>query len=308
MNLLPDIATAPHSSPSLTLNWVGMNNVDQTIKIQDGDQIRRVNTLAQVYVNLTKEDSKGIHMSRLYLQMDAFFTANVLTPNRLKLLLQSFIASHKDLSSDAFLQLDFDCLFRRKSLKSDNSGLHSYPVIIKASLENGQLQIEMGIKLLYSSTCPCSAALARDLIQTQFDQDFSNNQQISHEQIRTWLGSHQGIMATPHSQRSEAHVLVTMQLTQQHFPISQLVRHLESVLNTPVQAAVKREDEQEFARLNGQNPMFCEDSARYLKQALDADPRFLDYWLKVEHMESLHPHNAVAIATKNILGGYTATP
>ena len=30
-------------------------------------------------------------------------------------------------------------------------------------------------------------------------------------------------------------------------------------LKTPVQAAVKREDEQEFARLNGQNLMFCED-------------------------------------------------
>jgi glyoxylate/hydroxypyruvate reductase A len=32
-----------------------------------------------------------------------------------------------------------------------------------------------------------------------------------------------------------------------------------------VQTAVKREDEQEFARLNAQHPMYCEDAARRLK-------------------------------------------
>jgi GTP cyclohydrolase IB len=75
-----------------------------------------------------------------------------------------------------------------------------------------------------------------------------------------------------------------------------------------VQTAVKRVDEQEFAKLNGQNLMFCEDSARRLKRALDGQPCYQDFWLRVNHLESLHAHNAVAIATKEVEGGYLPIP
>ncbi len=50
--------------------------------------------------------------------------------------------------------------------------------------------------------------------------------------------------------------------------------------------------------------MFCEDAARHIKQALNTLPDIQDFWFKVEHQESLHAHNAVAIATKEIPGGY----
>ena len=83
---------------------------------------------------------------------------------------------------------------------------------------------------------------------------------------------------------------------------------IEGALKTPVQTAVKRVDEQEFAKLNGQNLMFCEDSARRLKQALDGQPCYQDFWLRVNHLESLHAHNAVAIATKEVEGGYLPIP
>ena len=42
----------------------------------------------------------------------------------------------------------------------------------------------------------------------------------------------------------------------------------EGALKTPVQSAVKREDEQAFARLNGRNLMFCEDAARRIAAVL----------------------------------------
>ena len=60
--------------------------------------------------------------------------------------------------------------------------------------------------------------------------------------------------------------------------------------------------------LNGQNLMFCEDSARRLKRALDGQPCYQDFWLRVNHLESLHAHNAVAIATKEVEGGYLPIP
>ena len=74
-----------------------------------------------------------------------------------------------------------------------------------------------------------------------------------------------------------------------------------------MQTAVKREDEQAFARLNAANLMFCEDAARRLRNALDDDPDVIDFWVQASHLESLHPHNAVAVAVKGINGGYTAS-
>ena len=81
---------------------------------------------------------------------------------------------------------------------------------------------------------------------------------------------------------------------------------IEHALKTPVQTAVKREDEQAFALANGQNLMFCEDAARRMQRALDADERIADFRVRATHHESLHPHDAVAVATKGIAGGYAA--
>ena len=67
---------------------------------------------------------------------------------------------------------------------------------------------------------------------------------------------------------------------------------------TPVQTAVKRADEQAFALANGQNLMFCEDAARRIQKALSSDPNIADFHLRVAHHESLHPHDAVAFASK----------
>ena len=66
---------------------------------------------------------------------------------------------------------------------------------------------------------------------------------------------------------------------------------------TPVQTAVKREDEQAFARLNAENLMFCEDAARRVAAALSADPRIQRFDAEVAHFESLHAHDAVARVT-----------
>ena len=75
-----------------------------------------------------------------------------------------------------------------------------------------------------------------------------------------------------------------------------------------MQATVKREDEQEFARLNASNLMFCEDASRRLQAKLDSETGYLDFWVRVNHLESLHPHDAVAIVTKGIPNGYSDEP
>lgn len=74
-----------------------------------------------------------------------------------------------------------------------------------------------------------------------------------------------------------------------------IIERLESSLQTRVQTAVKRADEQEFARKNAENLMFSEDAARRLRHTLEREENIASYELKVHHFESLHPHDAVAI-------------
>jgi GTP cyclohydrolase I len=144
------------------------------------------------------------------------------------------------------------------------------------------------------------------LIQDKFRQDFADGKELDREQVLRWLGSDEGIVATPHSQRSAAELRVRLTPSFEMFPIVELIDEIEGALKTPVQATVKREDEQAFALLNGSNLMFCEDAGRRVQTALNSDERILDFWARCTHYESLHPHNAVSVVTKGVEGGYVA--
>lgn len=308
LNDMPDVARHGLQSPLGTLDWVGMSGINQPLVIRDGDAVRNVQSRVQIYVDLADEMAKGIHMSRLYLILDEHADARPLSAAGLKLMLASVLESHRDLSTQAYVQFDFDYYLRRKALVTDNSGWNAYPVTIRGTLTEGRIDLELQLAVQYSSTCPCSAALARQLIQNQFEEDFGTDGKVDVEAVKAWLGTEQGIVATPHSQRSTAHLLVRLDDALESFPITELVDEVEAILKTPVQTAVKREDEQEFARLNGQNLMFIEDAGRMLKRNLARDERLADFWVRIEHHESLHAHDAVGVFTKGIENGYRAAP
>ncbi|MEM7077802.1 MAG: GTP cyclohydrolase FolE2 [Pseudomonadota bacterium] len=305
---MPDVARRVLGEAQDTLDWVGMSHVHQPLLVKDGDQSKAVQANVQVYVNLADPMAKGIHMSRLYLLLDEHADTRPLTAAGLKLLLGSILESHHDLSTNAFVQFEFDHFIRRSALISDNEGWASYPVTVKGTLIEGEIALELSVEVQYSSTCPCSAALARQLIQEQFQADFGDRGQLSVADVKAWLGTEEGIKATPHSQRSTAKILVKLSSEMDEFPITDLINQVEEVLKTPVQAAVKREDEQEFARLNGKNLMFVEDAGRRLKGALLADGRWCDFWVRIEHHESLHAHDAVGVFTKGDASGYLPIP
>ena len=115
--------------------------------------------------------------------------------------------------------------------------------------------------------------------------------------VEEWLASERGLAATPHAQRSRAPVRVELRPAFDEIPLAALVDGIEAALGTPVQTAVKREDEQAFARLNADNLMFCEDAARRVAAVLSADERVEKFDARVAHYESLHAHDAVARVT-----------
>jgi len=307
-NVMPDIAKQPHTGPKGTLNWVGMSAIELPVIVMDSSGHRN-QTLARVqaYVNLTNPDSKGIHMSRLYLALDSMLGMSELSPGVLHQIVSQFVDSHEGLSDAAYLECHFNYYEKRSSLLSNNAGWKSYPVKVIATQRAGQFEVELQVEVPYSSTCPCSAALSRQIIQDGFRDTFGEGT-VDAEAVYAWLGTTQGISATPHSQRSIAQVKIRLSEKLRDLPIGSLIDRIENALQTPVQAAVKREDEQEFARLNAANLMFCEDAARRLKFALSDDIAVCDFWLRVNHLESLHAHDAVAVAVKGVEGGYLDDP
>nr|BFE92868.1 hypothetical protein GCM10020185_34040 [Pseudomonas brassicacearum subsp. brassicacearum] len=131
------------------------------------------------------------------------------------------------------------------------------------------------------------------MIQQQFVDDFANKK-LEHAEILAWLGSSNGIVATPHSQRSTASLTLHLNADADDLPLQSFINEAEAALGTAVQTAVKRADEQAFALANGQNLMFCEDAARRLSTVLRRSPDIVALNVRVVHAESLHAHDAVA--------------
>ncbi len=298
---LPDVAIKQDYRFEQPIDWVGMGAVQVPLMVDLQNQSLNLMAQLQVMVSLDLSPSRGIHMSRLYALVQEL-AKKPLSILALKELSRNLVQSqNKDvlLSSASRLQLTFDLPLKRQSLKSGLSSWKSYPVsLLIESRQDETTLVIFDLRFLYSSTCPASAALARDLNS----QNFRARQTmpvIQVDEAAQFLNSEAGMVATPHAQRSEAHLQL---LVKNSFELSQIplwIDLFEGALGTPVQGAVKREDEQEFARLNGTHLMFCEDAVRQLARSVDSLESVAGYRLQVSHYESLHAHNAVSIKKKN---------
>jgi GTP cyclohydrolase I len=291
---LPDVAG--HAVPlARALDWVGMEGIALPVRVSDGagGQLQ-VAASIDLSVNLADPEARGIHMSRLYLQLQDSLARETITPAGLRHLLQEGITSQAGLATRARLKIRYEALLQRRALESEYAGWKRYPVEIEATLSDGHLQLALSVSLEYSSTCPASAALSRQANAERFLEDFAAARPLSAGVVHDWLQSERGLAATPHAQRSRAQVKVELRTQFDELPLVPLIDALEAALATPVQTAVKRVDEQAFARLNAENLMFCEDAARRVASVLSKDSRIERYDATVSHFESLHPHDAVA--------------
>ena len=297
---LPDIASELKAEISSPLQWVGMEGIAVPILMRlSTSKQQTIPAKANVFVSLEKVDAKGIHMSRLHKAINSL-TELECNESNIRLLLNEIIESQQGIGHQAKIELSFDLILSKPALLSDERGYQSYPIKLNAENNEKGLLYEFEVTIPYSSTCPCSASLARQLTANAIDDLFTGST-IDKESLMQWLQSQAGSVATPHSQRSYAYIRFS--LGDNSWPdLSAFIFELEQAIGTPVQTAVKRSDEQAFAKLNGENLMFCEDAARRIKLSLEQADFVQNYWFKVEHQESLHAHNAVVIDS-NYAGG-----
>lgn len=301
--LADEVARQPQAS-FVPLDRVGMRGIEMPVRVTIGDVVFLIPAQVRASVDLRDPSARGIHMSRLYRLCDEHLGRAALDEGVLRALLDDMLASHAGLSQHASVEVGFTLPLRREALRSGLSGWRQYPIRIQASREASQWRCVLETDVLYSSTCPGSAAMARQVVRQRFVESFGEGQ-VDGAAVARWLESPAGIAATPHAQRSCARVRVAMTgEANGPLPFVRLIDAIEHALKTPVQGAVKRIDEQEFARLNGENPMYCEDAARRILAALEALPWIADYGIEVAHLESLHPHDAVAQVVKGVAGGF----
>lgn len=275
------------------LNQVGMEGIFIPLTLLIEGKEMTLMTEISVKVSLDNPEARGIHMSRLYLLVQELSQKKSNLENFVnKDFLMKLKESQKMLSQNVYVTMKLQLPLLQTSLKSNLKSWRALPVEMEFSLLQDQLLSKARVVLTYSSTCPASAALARQLISENFQKSFSATT-LPKTEIENWLQEPTSILATPHAQRSTAEIELNFGASTE-FSLLKIVAEIEDSLQTTVQGAVKREDEQEFALRNGQNLMFCEDVARRVQKVLESHTELIDYNGKFTHFESLHAHNAVS--------------
>lgn len=188
---------------------------------------------------------------------------------------QSELSAHS-----AQLKLDFEYPILKKSLRSGLEGWQYYKCSFEGKLRQAtRFQKFIHFDFIYSSACPCSSELAEHARKSR------------------------NVYSISHSQRSTARVSVEIAEGAQ-LSIEEIQQICLDALKTETQVMVKRVDEQAFAELNGAYTKFVEDAARLMYEKLQAEPRIADFQVACAHLESLHSHDAVAVISKGIRGGF----
>lgn len=286
---LNDFQKIPDES-AMAIDSVGIERFRLPITYKRRDQsLSHHDAYASMSIYL-KEGKTGANMSRFCQILQDEAGKNPIDNNFMQNTLSLFRDKLRDYDDEELIQLahlkiDFQLGLKQTSLKSDNWGWQYYPCTIEATQNNeNTTDLSLALNYEYSSTCPCSLSMAK-----QYEKNYADN--------KTQEGT--GI-AVAHGQRSLATVTVHYKSTS-NFSVEDLVDHMRAALPTETQSLVKRIDEQAFAILNGENPMFVEHATRRISFVLDSDARILNWNAKVEHFESLHSHNAVATISKKMI-------
>ena len=276
---LPD-EQANRDYRGISLPKVGIRKVylPLRITIEDGTS-QVVSARVSAYTNLNAK-VKGINMSRILEVIQPIFELGLSLKDRkgeifLEKILTNLVARLG--SQDSYIQIGFKLFLPKSAPISEKIGYSHYDVKFSGTFYENRYQYFMETRVQYISCCSCSKALTKHL----------------QKKLK--------VNGAPHNQRSFADVKVELDPTN---PIGliQLISGIEQATFTLPYPIIKRNDEQEVARRSWNHTQFCEDAVREIGRRLSC-ANILDWVVVVNHEETIHQHNAIAILYKGKSGG-----
>jgi GTP cyclohydrolase IB len=267
---IPDIQSRTSGYPQRSIKKVGIRNVRVPIRVDKRDGgVNECSAEISIYTDLTAK-CKGTNMSRYRILIEEF-----LIEKNVKLhdLIRELLAATKKRldSTNAYIKIRFPYYL---VVTAPASKLKSY-IDLRVTFEgklgmfggNDCITMFLTVRVPYTSLCPCSKEISE-------------------------YGAH--------NQRSYADVTVKIADEKNGVMwIEDIFEIVNKCASAPIINGLKREDEAFQTELMYEQPKFVEDMVREIAVELDKelDKRIVDYSVVVNHEESIHTHDAVAVVT-----------
>lgn len=254
--MLQDVQALPDTR-GIALDEVGIEGLRYPLLVPDGQGAKReVVAAVDMSVNLSPQN-KGAHLSRFI---------DVLHQWRDQLGPDSIIGMVDDLrermgTTVGRVRLEFPYFLERHAPVTGIASFMDYACAMSATATDASHELLLQARVPVTSVCPCSKAI-----------------------------SDRGA----HNQRGYITIDARPSTPTTDLWFDDLIDIAEAAGSSPVYALLKRPDERHVTMAGYDNPVFVEDMARTVAQALDQEPRVAAFGVHVVNDESIHNHAAYA--------------
>jgi len=237
---------------------VGVKNINYPVIVLDKNNGTQ-HTVATInmYVDLPQQ-FKGTHMSRFIEVLNEHHGA--ISPKNFMSVIDDLL--HSLDARSAHMEIEFPYFIEKKAPVSGAKSLMEYRCSYIGSVNGGERNFLVGIRVPINTLCPCSKEIS---------------ERGAHNQ-RGW-------------------VTVTLDF-RKFFWIEDVISLIEESASCGVYALLKREDEKYLTEHAYDHPMFVEDVVREVAKRLGDNPNFTWFSVEAENFESIHNHSAYAYVEK----------
>ena len=243
----------------LPIDEVGITGIRYPVAVLERESGKQ-DTVAQVSMSVDlRPEVKGAHLSRFVEVLHD--CAGEISPDSIPLILGALrerLGSHT-----ASIRISFPYFLRRHAPVTGSAAYMDYQCRVTGCLAE-DLEVIMAVVVPVTSVCPCSKAIS----------DYGAHNQRSHITIEACT-------------RSDARSPVPLW-------VEELIEAAEAAASSPVFPLLKRPDERHVTMRAHDHPVFVEDMAREVAQALSSDLRIAWFTVEAASDESIHNHQAFA--------------
>ena len=244
---------------AVPLQKVGVKGVKYPVTVLDKTAKKQQTTATVDLFVNLPHNYKGTHMSR-FIEVFHKYHEDISMHHFLDMLEE---IRQKLTAQKAFGRIEFPYFIEKKAPVTEAAGIMQYKCSYEGEVsEDGERHFYVSVQVPVATLCPCSKAISE-------------------------YGAH--------NQRGEVSVRL---LYKDFFWIEDVISMIEACASTPLYSLLKRKDEKYVTENAYDNPRFVEDVVREVYLGLKK-AGFSKFSVEAETEESIHNHNAYALATSN---------